>query len=85
MKEEDRNLLDRYMNVLYRLTLAEYFFCVESVNRNFDTDDKEYKMLCDLIKDAKDLYPRLVEKKINPPIFGEKVVVYDKDIEQMKF
>ncbi len=85
MTDSDRRLLDQYMNVLYRLTMAEYFFCVEAKDRVFNTDDKEYKTLCNLINEATDLYPKLIEKKINPPIWGDKVVTYDKDIEQMKF
>lgn len=79
MSEDDKRLLDQYMNVLYRLTLAEYFFCVEAKDRKFTTDDKEYKALCDLIDTARKLYPVLVERKINPPIWGDKVVTYDKD------
>lgn len=79
MSEEDKKLLDRYMNCIHRLVLAEYFFLVEYPNKKFTTDDKEYKTLCKLINEAKELYPQLIAKKINPPIWGDKVITYKKD------
>ena len=80
MSEEDKKLLDRYMYCIHRLTLAEYFFLVENSNKKFTTNDKEYKTLCKLIKEAKELYPQLIAKKINPPIWGrDKLITYKKD------
>lgn len=80
MSEEDKKLLDRYMYCIHRLTLAEYFFLVENSNKKFTTNDKEYKTLCKLINEAKELYPQLIAKKINPPIWGkDKLITYKKD------
>lgn len=85
MTEDNKRLLNQYMNILYRLTIAEYYYCVEVEEKNITPGEKEYEVLCNLIKDAGRLYLILIDRKINPPIWGDKVVMYDKDVKQMKF
>lgn len=82
MTDQGEILLSEYMNVLFRLTKAEYYFCVEAKDKKITTSDKDYETLCKLIKEAGELYNKLIKMKINPPIWGDKVVMYDKDIKK---
>ncbi len=79
-----KKLLSEYMDVLYRLTLADYWFIVEGNKNNCNNQSKEYIDLCNLLDRVVPLYISLRELNINPPRWINDNIDLDQLISEYK-
>lgn len=72
-----KDLLNEYMDILFRVTVAMYWFNVEGNIKNCTRDSKEYIDLCNLMDRGVELYIGLKELNINPPRWIEDNIGID--------
>ncbi|MBQ9011982.1 MAG: hypothetical protein IJ094_00095 [Bacilli bacterium] len=84
MDIKGKKLLSEYMDILYRITVAEYWFNVEGNIKNHGKGCKEHTDFCNLLYRMRDLYIGLRELNINPPRWIDDNISIDKLIQEYK-
>ncbi|MCR8746215.1 hypothetical protein [Romboutsia lituseburensis] len=79
-----RNLLNEYMDVLFRITVADHWFNALGNKSKCNTDSREYIDLCNLFDRMVPLYISLRELNINPPRWINDNLKIDQLIEEYK-
>ena len=84
MDNKSKQLLSEYMDVLYRITIGEYWFNKEGNIKTHGKGSKEHTDFCNLLYKMRDLYIGLRELNINPPRWVNDNIKIDKMIEEYK-
>ena len=79
-----KNLLNEYMDVLFRITLADHWFNTLGNKKKCTTSSKEYIDFCNLLDRIRPLYIGLRELNINPPRWINDNIELDKKIKEYK-
>lgn len=84
MDNGSKQLLSEYMDVLFRITVAEHWFNAKGNIKTHGKDSKEYTDFCNLLYRMRDLYIKLRELDVNPPRWINDSKNIDKMIKEYK-
>lgn len=84
MDNKSKQLLSEYMDVLYRITIGEYWFNKEGNIKTHGKGSKEHTDFCNLLYMMRDLYIELRELNIKPPRWVDDNIEIDNIIKKYK-
>lgn len=84
MDNKFKQLLSEYMDVLYRITIGEYWFNQEGNIKTHGKGSKEHTDFCNLLYRMRDLYIELRELNIKPPRWVDDNIEIDNIIKKYK-